>query len=548
MTDYSQQLIARPELKQIQPYQNTPRYINHQAYEDKLAILVCLIKIWKADAPDFFSIPSADSALTIRECESIEVADTAKELINKATVKFARGTVIHNIYSSSKSVAPVDNIENADIIKNVIKSTNDGDLTTTDTLRYNGSDKTSTTSMAAKYDDKGLIDFNRTAQEPALLRPQDVAIGNRIEIRCGYAYSEKEFKEMNKSDGDNLDLVFTGFITSISVDTPLELECTNMAHVLTTISTPYISEKDTLTVKDFLDDDGKYHLLKGTGISLAASSVKSDIIVKGGTITDNLTVADVLTEWSKSGVLCIMENKSDGTSVLKVGLTYYADKINRALPNNNKKYITYNGGIQSIPIIQFDWDVVQDKLSLTRNDKKYLAVEASGRTADHQFFKLTIRKEPNRDDEGWAVDSEGQFDIINERKLKPRKKLKFVEGTHSDRRIEGHLSNKVDLRKYNVVHYFSTKIGITRKELIEEAKQFWAAYTPNGISGSLVIFGDLFVKPTDIVGLVDMRQPEKNGYYYVETVNTTFGLDGYRRELKMPFKIASFTQQVEFIK
>lgn len=47
--------------------------------------------------------------------------------------------------------------------------------------------------------------------------------------------------------------------------------------------------------------------------------------------------------------------------------------------------------------------------------------------------------------------------------------------------------------------------------MIEEAKQYWANYNPNGISGSLVIFGDLFIKPTDIVGLVDVRQPERMG-------------------------------------
>lgn len=53
--------------------------------------------------------------------------------------------------------------------------------------------------------------------------------------------------------------------------------------------------------------------------------------------------------------------------------------------------------------------------------------------------------------------------------------------------IEGHLTDPVKLDKYNVIHYLSTKIGITEEELIEEAKQYWANYNPNGISGSLVI-------------------------------------------------------------
>lgn len=538
----------RPDIVQKIDYTLTPQYYEHKAYEDKLAILVCQIKIWKANGNNWFSIPAANQCLTIRECESIEISDSSKELINKATIRFPRGTVISLSSKKDKDVKSGnkdDSTEKTDTLK---KTNNDGDVTSTQTSQFS-EDGTSTTSMAANYDDKGLIDFNRSKTEKALLSPNDVAIGNRIEIRLGYAYSEIEFNKMNAADNDpNLDIAFTGFITAISVDTPLELECTNMAHILTTISTPNISEKATLSVKDFLDDNGKYHLLKNTGISLSEANKNSSISVSGGSISNNLTVADVLSEWNKSGVLCIMETKSDGSVQLRVGLTYYAGKGGGKLPNNDKKYITYNGGNNSVMLIQFDWDVAQDKLSLKRNDKKYLAVEAQGRTKDNQFFKLTIRKNPNPDDEGWMVDSDSQFQVVNRRKVKDRKKMKYVNGTFSTKMVEGHLTDPVKLDKYNVIHYLSTKIGITEDELIEEAKQYWANYNPNGISGSLVIFGDLFVKPTDIVGLVDIRQPEKNGYYYVESVNTTFGVNGYRRELKIPFKIAAFSKPVQIIK
>lgn len=538
----------RPDIVQKRDYTLTPQYYEHKAYEDKLAILVCQIKIWKANGTDWFSIPSANQCLTIRECESIEISDSSKELINKATVRFPRGTVISLSSKKDKNVKSGNKENSTEKTNNLKDTNNDGDVTSTSTAQFSD-DGISTTSMAVNYDDKGLIDFNRSKTEKALLSPNDVAIGNRIEIRLGYAYSEIEFNKMNTADNDpNMNVAFTGFITAVSVDTPLELECTNMAHVLTAVSTPNISVKSTLFVKDFLDDDGKYHLLKGTGISLAESSRGSNISVSGGAISNNLTIADVLSEWSKSGVLCIMETKSDGSVRLRVGLTYYAGKGGGNLPNNDKKYITYNGGNNSVMLIQFDWDVAQDKLSLKRNDKKYLAVEAQGRTKDNQFFKLTIRKNPNSDDEGWMVDSDGQFQVVNRRKVKDRKKMKYVNGTFSTKMVEGHLTDPVKLDKYNVIHYLSTKIGITEEELIEEAKQYWANYNPNGISGSLVIFGDLFIKPTDIVGLVDVRQPEKNGYYYVESVNTTFGINGYRRELKIPFKIASFAKPVQIIK
>ena len=546
-SDLTERLNQRPDLVQQIEYTLSPEYHMHEAYEDKLAILVCQIKIWKAKGNDWFSIPSANQCLTIRECESIEVSDSAKNLINKAVVRFPRGTVISLSSHKDKGVVTGDLTDLTENFEDLKKANNDGDLLTTSTALFN-QDGVSTTSIAVNYDDKGLIDFNRTKNEIALLSPNDVTIGNRIEIRLGYAYSEQEFEKMNTADSNpNLDVVFTGFITSVSVDTPLVLECTNMAHILASVSTPNISAKATLMVKDFLDDDGEYHLLKDTGIPLAASSKGSTIAVSGGSISNNLTIADVLTEWNKSGVLCMMETKSDGSVQLRVGLTYYAGKGGGGLPNNDKKYITYNGGNNTIKLIQFDWDVAQDKLTLKRNDKKYLAVEAQGRTKENQFFKLTVRKNPDPDDEGWMIDADSQFQIVNRRKVKDRKKMKFINGTWSTKRIEGHLTDAAKLDKYNVIHYLSTKVGITEEELIEEAKQYWANYNPNGISGSIVIFGDLFIKPTEIVGLIDVRQPEKNGYYYVEAVNTTFGINGYRRELSIPFKIATFSKTVQII-
>ena len=546
-SDLTSLRTQRPDKVQEVEYTLTPKYYSHKAYEDKLAILVCQIKIWKAEGNKWFSIPSANQCLTIRECESIEVSDSAKNLINKAVVRFPRGTVIQQSSKKEKEVTSGDKSDYTDKGESLKKANNDGDVTTTPTALYS-EDGVSTTSMAVNYDDKGLIDFNRTKKEAALLSPNDVAIGNRIEIRLGYAYSETEYNRMNSADSDpNLDVVFTGFITAISVDTPLELECTNMAHILASVSTPNISAKATLMVKDFLDDDGTYHLLKDTGIPLAEASKGSVISVSGGSISNNMTIADVLTEWSKGGVLCMIETKSDGSAQLRVGLTYYAGKGGSGLPNNDKKYITYNGGNNTVKLIQFDWDVAQDKLSLKRNDKKYLAVEAQGRTKDNQFFKLTVRKNPDPDDEGWMVDTDSQFQIVNRRKVKDRKKMKYVNGTYSTKRVEGHLTDAAKLDKYNVIQYFSTKVGITEEELIEEAKQYWASYNPNGISGSIVIFGDLLIRPTDIVGLVDVRQPEKNGYYYVESVNTTFGMEGYRRELHIPFKIATFSKPIQIL-
>lgn len=529
-------------------YTLEPNYYKHQYYEDKLAILVSQIKIWKPENEDWFKVPK--DCLIIRECESVEVTDSCKELINKAVVRFPRGTLIPLSSKKENKVrtgTPSDGTASEATLK---AATNDGEVISPESSVY-ANNGVPITSMAMNYDDKGLIEFNRKSgdKEVALLSPNDVAIGQRIEIRLGYAYSETEFKTMNKTlDHPNLSIVFTGFITSISAATPLELECTNMAHVLACISTPNIPAKGTLTVKDFLDDDGKYKLLKDTGIPLAECSKRSNIFVTGGSISDNLTVADVLTAWTKSGVCCIMDILPDGRVQLKVGMTYYAGTAGTDLPNNDKKYITYNGGNNTVKLIQFDWDVADDRLSLKNVDKKYLAVEAQARTKANQYYKVTIRKNPDLDDDGWmAQEGNGDWQVVNVKDLKSVKKAKEINGVNTKKRLVTKIKDKVNLDKYNVIPYFSPTVGISKSALIEEAKQYWAKYNPNGISGTISIFGDVYVKPTDIVGLIDLRFPEKNGYYFVEQVDTTFDLHGYRRELHIPFKMATFKKNIQII-
>lgn len=549
--DYSSLIKQRPALVQQIKYTAQPDYYHHKSYEDKLAILVCRIKIWKAEGKNWFDIPSSDRCLTIRECESIEINESCKDLIGKAVIRFPRGTVISKSSQNDKDVRTGNVSENTSSQQPLKNATNYGEVLTKGSAQYS-EDGISTTSIAINYDDKGLIDFNRTTKERALLSPNDIAIGNRVEIRLGYAYSETEFNQMNTGDSnENLDIVFTGFITSVSPQTPLEIECTNMGHILASVGVPNISAKGNLSVKDFLDDDGQYHLLQDTGLSLAEASKKSDIEVSGGTISDNLTIADVLASWVNAGVLSVWDYKNNGKVELRVGLTYYAGSGGGNLPNNDKKYITYNGGVNTVKLLQFDWDVAEDNLTVKFTDKKYLAIQAIGMVKDAEtfkFFKLTIRKNPDNEDEGWIIDNEnGDFQVVNKHEVKDRKKAKIINGNKSTKIVKTEVINKVKLSKYDVLTYQSRKINITEDELIEEAKQYWAQCTKNGLSGSIKIFGDVVVRPTEIIGLIDPRAPERDGYYFVESVNTYFGINGYRRQLTLPYKLASFPNPVKII-
>ena len=547
----------RPTIE-MQPYSVTPNYTYHGAADDRVAILVCRIKVWKPKGKNWFDIPTGNNCLIIREVESIEITNSYKELISKAVLHFPRGTIIEKYKKTdsfvsadsgagdgTRSSMPIDNAtQNGDYLEYYMQNIRQSP-------KASSSVKTEDGAMAldGSQVDAGLTGLNQHLKEKDLLNPNDFSIGNRIEIYLGYAYSEDEFKSMQSDNSKvpaNMELAFTGFITGCSVSTPLEVECENMAHVLTTINVPDITEKKTMTINDFLGDKGKYHLLKDTGISLSKSVGNDTVEVGKFHISSQLTVADVLAEWSKAGVVAYMENNADGTSSLRVGKVYYAGLGGGSLPSKNKDYITYRAESR-YNIIQFDWDVANDGLSLVHTDKKYLAVRATGRESDgnggYKEIHFTIRKTSASSDEWEASEDDDTWSIVNEKTTRRKKKQgKIAEGTkrpNAKGTVYERTKNKVDLSNYNVIPYIKTTL-CTKDQLLKEAKEYWTKYVPNGISGNLTIFGDVQVNPADIIGLIDPRQPQKNGYYLVESVNITFGTSGFRKELKIPYKVAKF--------
>lgn len=540
----------RPKIKELQPFALTPQYIRHGSEDDRLAILVCRIKTWKAKNKQWFDIPTED-CLIIRECESIEVTHSSRQLIGTAVLHFPRGTIIEKRLPNANVSVDSGNMDGSRVAKDASTATANGDFVEY-SMQQQKLGQTPTTEIPTQKElvsldgtqvDAGLRQINQTSKEKILLSPNDFTIGNRIEIYCGYAYSDSEFKQMQKDTSivpNNMEMVFTGFITKCSVSTPLEVECEDMAHVLKTVNTSDITEKGKMTIKDFLDDSGRFHLLKGSGISLSPSVLTDTIEVAKFHISSQLTVADVLKEWENCGINSYMEYNTDGTSTLRVGRIYYAGLGGGALPTKDKRYLTYNEKNQ-YNIIQFDWDVANDNLSLAHTDKTYLAVKAVGRDKDGKFFGFTLRKADGSDEFAISNDDE-TWSIVNQKKIVPKKGRRKKDGTmgKAPKGTTTKSLNRVDLSDYNVVSYISQTVNCTEAQLKEEAKTYWSKYVPNGVSGSLTIFGDLNVQPSDIVGLIDPRQPQKNGYYVVESVSTKFGTDGYRKELKIPYKVGNF--------
>lgn len=465
----------------------------NKTHKDVLDVLMCKILVWnvadknKIDVSD----PSPDKCLTITECSDIEIEDSYKKFICGATVKFPKGTMIH------KTISP-------DMYKN-------------DDVRE----------VYTTLDYDGLVEERRGGT--SLLSPKDFNVGQRIRIYLGY-YEEDgkggKTKEQVKKDKERcLHKMFDGYIVKCSVDSPIELKCENLASVLKRINCPKVITGKNSTVNDFLGDKSKYNLLKGTGLKLHPDTLKCKIELGKIQLSKNLTVADLLAEWSKFGLYCYIREDNEGYPCVQVGRTVFSQ--------DSAESILHSGGPYNPDKIQFDYDVAQDNLTLMNTDKKNLAIEAQCVGVDGKIHRLTIRENPEWTGAGDKTHS--KYQVVNETRMSK----KSVRLGYKNKRMTD-VKDRVDLSRYDVIPFMSRHVGVSDEKLQEEAESYFDKYHMNGIDGTITIFGDLHLKSAVKVRLINTRSKLKQGVFIVSEITTKFGVDGYRQTLKLPYCIERY--------
>jgi hypothetical protein len=465
------------------------------ALQPSFHILVCLIKIWKIeDIKNAKDDPKRENTLLISEVENIEIEDTYKKLITKASVKFPRGTVVKKTITTENAVEI-------------------------------------STGVDALIDDTGILITTTTNSE--LAKTSHFQVGNRVRIMLGYT-TDPKVAALTKIDNNGksifndssklteyekaLTTMFDGYITKCSISTPIEIECENLASGLKKITCPKIAEGTNKTVNDLFAEDGKWKLLKDSGLDLHPDTKSCKIDIGKVGISEDLTVADVFTTWNKMRLYTFIKDYN-GVPHIAVGRSYFS--------NIGKDSILRDDSSE-IPQILFSYHVAKDGLTLMNTNKDFLAVEAQRMGSDGKFYKITIIKNLKYDSQD---PNSKKYRLLNETKLSKKAQrlgAKVMGG-----------AKHVDLSIYTVIPYMSKKIGGSNDELLEEAIKHFESYNMNGIDGSLTLFGDLKLKSGIKVELVDKRFPDKNGYYLVEEVTTTFSTDGFRQTIKLPYKIAS---------
>lgn len=431
-------------------------------------VLCCRITIGDADPSNPIVIKNP---VILTEVEEIEIAESYKKLIGTAKVVFPKGTV----YRST-------------ILGNTTIEGKDASRITTEIMQ------------------DGVVIEKRSSQR--VMDEVSFKIGQRIRVELGYNGLLKN--------------MFDGYISAYNSDSKFEIQCENMAYKLKLKQAARFETKSSVSVNDVLGE--KYGLLKDTGFEIHSETKKFNIQIGKIKITDNFTVADILSEWSKYKVYCFLkydENSQDNMPTIAIGRPYSSSKSQPVFPKDS----------EARPFkIYFNYHVAQNNLKIIKTDPKFLAVTGKALGSDEKFFEVTVRLNPEYDP---TVEGSKEFQMVNATQIS--KKTYKVTGNTTAQGAD--TKTKVDLSTYTIVPYMSPNMKINSDKLVEETIEYFRNYNLNGITGSLTLFGDLALNTAVQVELIDEHNPSKNGVYLVEEVTTSFGTSGYRQKITIPYKI-----------
>ncbi|MEO3212724.1 hypothetical protein [Parabacteroides distasonis] len=437
---------------------------------DMIDVLCCKITIGDADSGNPMVIKDP---IVLTEVEEVEIVETYKKLIGTAKITFPKGTV----YQST-------------IVGNATIEGKDASRITTEIMQ------------------DGVVIEKRSSQQA--MNEVSFKVGQRVSIQLGYNGLLKN--------------IFEGYISAYNSASKFEIQCENMAYKLKLKQAPKFETQSSVSVNDVLGE--KYGLLKDTGFEIHSETKRFDIQIGKVKITDNFTVADVLSEWSKYKVYCFLkydEDSPDNMPTIAIGRPYSSSKSQPVFPKDSEA--------KPFPIY-FNYHVAEDGLKVVKTNPKFLAVTGKALGSDEKFFEVTVRMNPDYDP---TMAGSKEFQTVNATQIS--KKTHKVTGNTT---AEGaKTKTKVDLSTYTIVPYMSPNMKIDSDKLVEETIEYFRNYNLNGITGSLTLFGDLALNTAVQVELIDDRNPSKNGIYITEEVTTTFGVNGYRQKVTIPYKIKS---------
>lgn len=340
--------------------------------------------------------------------------------------------------------------------------------------------------------------------------------GDRVSVFLGY---DEDYKMM-----------FDGFIVTIESKSNFILKCEDFGWFLKqrTVSNISVLQKE-VKLNEVLTD-----ILDGTGISINEDTLRQDISIGWVRINNLRTIGEILENWKKNYGLLSFIKTQNGLPTLALTRTFF-NSVNSA------SQISSNSSMAKI--IDFQSIVVKDNFRFKRNDPNKIGMEAVSLNEKNERFSVTIIRNVNffadkaRFDQGLTTTQPAEFLVFRFREPKKAQKRRLKNGVtqQSGNIIKIAGNTDVSISDYDIRTYF--EYNVSEDILIQNAISRFNEISQTGVDGDFTIFGDLAVRSTELVTLVDRRAPEKEGTYLATDVRTTFGSGGYRQKIKVPFKL-----------
>jgi hypothetical protein len=446
-------------------------------------ILVCLIEIWDDDGTS--ALPGRLKSDKITEVESIEISESFTQVINSARIKFPKGTVLRQTITNKTEEPEI------------------------------------------KFNSEYMISYVKNGAKIA--GSADFSVGRRIAIRLGYtdnpdfvklSNAKEPYNIYNNDDAYNdycngMNYFFSGYITQCSTEEPIEIKCENRGHLLRNTMVQFTGSEDNLTVYDFLADGSRFNLLKDIDLKLHPDVKSKDLYVGKFSPDKPMTLYELLSSWAKKHLYSFIVRDGD------IDYLVVARSSHTNVDYDSVNKMAQVGRNRTMLDIDFDIDVANNGLTLSKIDPFSLAVRASGTDKDGKQLRVVVAFNPNMTDPTKnlcrTISQSGQ--------------------TKKDKKA-GKASDKVSLKGFTILDYHSEETLEDMDQLIHYADQYLLDYNKNGMDGTLELFGDYgdyYLYPGSVVHLLDNRHPAKNGKYVVGEVVTRFGVKGYRRIIKLPY-------------
>ena len=346
-----------------------------------LDVLCCRITIGDPDPGNPMAI---QNPVTLTEVQEVEIVETYKKLIGTATIRFPKGTVFRST-----------------IVGTVTLEGKDASRITTEVMQ------------------DGVVIEKRSSY--SAMDATTFKIGQRVRIRLGY--------------NGMLRTMFDGYITGYNTESSFELKCENMAYKLKLKQAPkFETPASGTSVNDVME--GKYNLLKDTGFKLHSETKRFDIQIGKIKITDNFTVADILSAWSRYRIYCFLkydENSPDQMPAIAIGRPYSSAREPAPVSGRHVVRPFPHTLRHARGIVGFE--------SAQNRPESILAVQAKALGSDEKFFEVTVRLNPDYD----RTYSRQQRVSDRERHANQQENAQGHGQHHGQRRTDPHESRPLDL-------------------------------------------------------------------------------------------------------